>query len=87
MEASTQVILSGLLTFGVPLALAFRELIVVRRPPRGSWGGDGPPGPTPAPPPPDTTPQHIAPLKPLPECLIPKPFSDASYKPRVRELV
>ena len=79
MEPSTQVILSGLLTFGVPLLLAWRELYIMRRPPGGSWDKDGPPPP--APPPPDATP-----MKPLPECLIPRPMSDAPRRVRVREL-
>lgn len=87
MEASTQVILSGLLTFGVPLAFAVRELIVVRRRPPGSWGGDGPPTPTPVPPRPDSTPERTGPAKPLPECLIPKPFADAPVRTRVLEPV
>lgn len=79
MESSTQVILSGILTFGIPLAFACRELITVRRPPRGSWDGDGPHTPTPVPPPPDTTPQDCAPMKPLPDCLIPKPLGVTPY--------
>lgn len=92
MESSTQVILSGILTFGVPLVFACRELIMIRRPPRGSWGGDGPPPPAPVPPPPDFTPQGMMPQKPLPECLIPKPFgtmprTDAPQRTRVLEPV
>ncbi len=67
MSPTTQVLLSGALTFGVPLALAFRELRVLRRPNRGAgWGGD-PIVPTPPPPPP-TDPE--TPSRPLPECLI-----------------
>ena len=62
MTPDTQILLSGALTFGVPLAFAVRELVVVRRPPRG--GGGGPPAPAPAPPKP----------KPLPDCLIPRPY-------------
>jgi hypothetical protein len=34
MTPETQILLSGALTFGVPLALAARELIALRRPPR-----------------------------------------------------
>ena len=86
MEASTQIILSGLLTFGVPLAFAVRELIVVRRPRPGSWGGDGPPPPAPVTPPPDTSPEWIAVRKPLPDCLIPKPM-DVGRPVRVLEPV
>jgi len=80
MASSTQVILSGIVTFGVPLVLAFRELVIVRRPRRGSWDGDGPPSPTPVPPPPDTMPQGFTPMKPLPDCLIPKPLGSTPYK-------
>lgn len=49
MSPGTQIILSGTLTFGVPLALAVRDLIALRRPPSGSWRPE-PPEPT-APPP------------------------------------
>ena len=42
MSSATQVILSGALTFGIPLILAFRELAALRKPQGGSWGGDGP---------------------------------------------
>lgn len=85
MEASTQVILSGLLTFGVPLILACRELLVVRRPPPGRWGGDEPPPPPPVVPPPDFMPNEMRlgrydVNQPLPDCLVPK------APQRVREL-
>lgn len=56
MAPDLQVLLGGMLTFGVPLAFAIHELIDMRRPPRG---GGGPPPPPPGP-------------KPLPDCLIPK---------------
>jgi hypothetical protein len=65
MQAATQVMLSGFLTFGVPLIWAVREVIVLRRPPSGSWPGDEPRPPEPQPLPPDAP-------KRLPECLIPK---------------
>jgi hypothetical protein len=62
MTSATFVLLSGLLTFGVPLAIAIREL-------RGlgvsSNRGDGPP-------PPEVMP---LPRKPLPACLLPRPVS------------
>ena len=60
MSPDTFVLLSGALTFGAPLAIAIRELIVLRRPPRGGW----------SPPPPEPVPS--AP-KPLPDCLVPRP--------------
>ena len=49
MTPGTQIILSGTLTFGVPLALAVRDLIALRRPSGGSWRPE-PPEPI-APPP------------------------------------
>ena len=58
MSPAVQVILSGALTFGVPLALAIRELRVTRRG-GGGWRPD-PVQPTPPAP------------KPLPSCLIPQ---------------
>ena len=62
MAPSTFVLLSGALTYGVPLLLAVRELWTLGSTPRG---GDGPP-----PPPPPV----LSPLpKPLPDCLIPRP--------------
>jgi hypothetical protein len=68
------VILSGCLTFGVPLLLAVRELHLLRRRPN-----DGGFRPDPAPPP--------AP-KPLPPCLIPvrmpaPPRETASRRPEL----
>ncbi len=72
MAPSTQILLSGALTFGAPLVLAVLELVNARRP-RG--GGFRPPEPDPAPPPP----------KSLPDCLIPKP-SWTPERPKVREL-
>lgn len=63
MSPSTFVLLSGALTFGVPLALALRELRELRRPPGGGWTPPRQPDPQPAPPKP----------RPLPDCLIPKP--------------
>ncbi len=61
MSPATFVILSGALTFGAPLALAIRELVVLRRPPPGSgWNGRR------------LDPVEPTPPKPLPDCLIPK---------------
>lgn len=61
------VVLSGTLTFGVPMALALYEL----RHLQNTGGGGGPPPPSP--------PKPIVP-KPLPDCLLPKPVGsrDAS---------
>lgn len=69
MEASTFVLLSGALTYGVPLALAVRELVSLRRD-RGGPGGpdDWRRGKAPVPPKPrGGAPEHP---KPLPACLI-----------------
>lgn len=65
MNAGLQVVLSGALTFGVPLVVAIHQLLIMRRPNRDGWGGDGPPGPNPG-----LLPGN--PPKRLPECLIPK---------------
>ncbi len=56
MSPETQVMLSGSLTFGVPLVLALRELVVLRRRGNGGWRRERTPEPT--------TP------KPLPPCLL-----------------
>ncbi len=66
MDGTTFVLLSGALTVGVPLVLAVRELIELRRRGDTGWDGDGPP-PFPPPPPAPSTGD-----KPLPECLIPR---------------
>ncbi len=65
MTSLQHVLLSGALTFGVPLAVAVREMIVLRRRDRGAWPGDPPIDVQPKPIPPDAPPR-------LPECLIPK---------------
>ena len=50
MSPGVQILLSGALSFGVPLAIAARELIVLRRRGRGSWRpGDPPVEPPPSP--------------------------------------
>jgi hypothetical protein len=59
MTPEKQVLLSSLLTFGVPLVLAVRELIVTRRRPSG--GGR----------PRHEVPDEPRP-RPLPDCLIPR---------------
>ena len=79
MDAKWHVLLSGTLTFGVPLALALRELVLLRRPQGGAWPGDGPKQPAPLPMPPDTP-------RSLPDCLIPK-LPPAPVKARTPELV
>lgn len=68
MDSETFIMLSGALSFGAPLALAVRELWVLRRDDGkrggGSWKGDPVPNPRPPPAPAGNT--------PLPDCLIPK---------------
>lgn len=61
MTSLTFVLLSGALSFGVPMALAIRELLTLSP----SRGGDDEPPPK----------EHFprAP-KPLPECLLPRPI-------------
>jgi len=65
MDGTVYVVLSGAVTFGVPLVLAVRELLDLKRRDNGGWDGDGPP-PFKPPPSPRTG------QKPLPDCLIPK---------------
>lgn len=76
MDGTAFVVLSGALAFGVPLALAAREVFGLKR--RKGGGGDwgGPPPSTPKPPPGYGD-------KPLPECLIPRLPSRGV---RIREL-
>jgi hypothetical protein len=75
MSPGLQVILSGTLTFGVPLVVAVRELVVTKR--GGGWRPERLPEPQPR--------------KPLPPCLIPQlgpRLTDADTKrPRVLETV
>ncbi len=66
MAPATQIFLSGVLTFGVPLVLAVRELIVIRRRPSGGPPDDQPP------PPPKPVPPNDTYSRPLPACLIPQ---------------
>ncbi len=84
MDSETFIMLNSALSFGAPLALAVRELLVLRRDERrrgggGSWKGD----PAPDAPPPPPAP---AGSKPLPDCLVPKlqPLP-AVPRPRVLE--
>ncbi len=65
IDGAQFVILSGVLSFGTPLAFAVHELIVLRRPGKGQWPGDEAPEIKPQPMPPEAP-------KRLPECLIPK---------------
>ena len=83
MSAETVILLSGTLTFGVPLALAARELWALRREGgRGRDGGrGGPDGPAPDVPP---APRPAG-GRPLPDCLIPKPLP-AAPPVRVRDI-
>lgn len=64
MDGAVYVMLSGALTFGVPLGLAIRELIALKRRDGGGWEGDGPRPVAPKPLPYDWS-------KPLPDCLVP----------------
>ena len=81
MSPATQVILSGLLTFGVPLLFAVRELIALRRWRDGPGGWERPTEPTPLPGPPGGS--QVT--KPLPACLIPVRQPDLAPR-RVRVL-
>ena len=76
MDGTAFVLLSGTLTFGVPLVLAMRELYDLKRRDNGGWDGDGPAPSAPKPPP---SPGQ----KPLPDCLIPRLPSNPA---RLREL-
>lgn len=65
MDGTAFVVLSGTLTFGVPLVLAMRELFELKRKGPGRWDDEGP---APYKPPPPLPPGQ----KPLPACLIPR---------------
>jgi hypothetical protein len=75
MSPELLILLSGSLIFGVPLLLAVWELLTLRR------GGDGPrkrdhvPDAPPAPGP-------AGGVRPLPDCLIPKPLPASAVRPR-----
>lgn len=67
MSPQVQVVLSGALTFGIPLAFALRELAVLRRRRPAPRRPDDP-GSRPSP----TRPRDDSPgQRPLPACLIP----------------
>ena len=66
MTPGAQIILSGTLTFGVPLALAVRDLIALRRGPSGGNWGPEPPQPVF----PKPTDGNGTMRKPLPACLL-----------------
>ncbi len=69
MDSETFILLSSALSFGAPLALAVRELLVLRRDGgRRRGGGFWKRDPSPPRPPPPAP----AGSKPLPDCLIPK---------------
>lgn len=66
MSPGVQVLLSGALTFGIPLVLAIREILITRS---GDEPGSGGPG---QPPPEPPKPISLGPGgKPLPACLFP----------------
>jgi hypothetical protein len=82
MSPGVQIILSGTLTFGVPLALAIRDLWTLRRP---SGGGGWRPEP-PAPPAPKPTNNTDPVRKPLPACLIEAARGNLNHaRPRIPE--
>jgi hypothetical protein len=62
MTSQTFVLLSGALTYGVLIVFAVRELLTL---PKSIRGGDEPPPEEP----------FIPALKPLPECLLPVPYT------------
>lgn len=77
MEPELFVLLSGILTFGAPLALALWDLLLLRR------GGGGPPRRDPTP----EAPRAPKPAghRPLPDCLIPKPLPPVVARSRALE--
>jgi hypothetical protein len=82
MAPSVQIVLSGVLTFGVPMLFAARELIVLKR-----GGGSWRPDPTPAPVPrPRMPPSGALPQRPLPACLIPTRLPETPVARQVRVL-
>ncbi len=86
MNPGTQIILSGTLTFGVPLMLAVRDLIAMRRSSDGYWR---PEPPDPVSPPPVTGSGPAVPA--LPACLLEaakgRPFADRPAEPAFADLL
>ena len=84
MTQAAQILLSGALTFGVPLVLAVRDLMALRR---GRDGGSWPPqAETPPPGPQSGSPAQRPNLhKELPACLIPVRSPHMDQRARVRE--
>lgn len=70
MAPATQILVSGALTFGVPLVLALRELVVINR-----KKNRRPPDDQLPPPPLRPTPPSDIYTRPLPTCLIPQKSS------------
>jgi hypothetical protein len=87
MSPETQVLLSGMLTFGLPLLLAVHELFALRRNGGNGWKPDRTPDPKPRPLPLGGTPVQ----RPLPACLIPvlppRPVTPPSVRARELEHV
>jgi hypothetical protein len=84
MSPETQVLLSSMLTFGLPLIFAAHELYALRRDGGNGWKPDRPPEPKPGP-----VPLGGAPVqRPLPACLIPvlPPRPIVERTARTREL-
>ena len=85
LEGSLFVLLSGTLTFGVPLLIGVHELLTLK--PGGGGGGGRDPAPDIVPPPPGPTLGLAPPPKPLPACLIPNlPPLPAFARATTREL-
>lgn len=80
MDSATFIALSIATSHGIPLALALRELALLRRMRRGGGGpggGSAPVRPRPSPVPGGT--------KPLPDCLVPRPLAAPPARARVLE--
>lgn len=67
MALGTQILLSGVLTFGIPVILALREFVVLKQ-----KKNRRPPDDQQPPPPLRPTPPADIYARPLPACLIPK---------------